>query len=226
MSKYKILFIDEETESFDDFLDFVEKSSKANEIDVITQLPLDNIEAMMEEIIKLNPDAIISDFRLNEKKIDVQYNVPYNGAELVQTFLSIREDFPCFVLTAFDDLAVNASEDVNKVYVKNILHNKDEEGKARATFLDRVIIQIKHYKARLENAELELEKLIELKRKGEVNYDDEQRIIELDNFLEKTIDKRGVVPDNFKESSNTEKLGLLLNKVNELIEKLENKNDE
>jgi hypothetical protein len=226
MNKYKILFIDEETESFDDFRDFVEKSSKADEIDIITQLPLDNLEAMMEEIIKLNPDAIISDFRLNEKKIDIQYNVPYNGAELVQEFLLIREGFPCFVLTAFDDLAVNESEDVNKVYVKNILHNKDEEGKARATFLDRVIIQIKHYKARLENAEEELTKLIALKEKGEANYDDEQRIIELDNFLEKAIDKRGVIPDNFKESSNTEKLGHLLNKVDELINKLENKSDE
>ena len=122
---YKILFIDEEKETLEDFEDFVEGFSAKIELTAITKLPLADKEEMIELIINLAPDALISDFRLNEMKTDIDYNIPYNGVELVEEFQSIRTDFPCFVLTALDDEAVNQSEDVNIVYVKNILHNKE-----------------------------------------------------------------------------------------------------
>jgi hypothetical protein len=222
---YKILFIDEEKDTLEDFEEFVEKFQSKVKLQPMTTFPLADLEEMIESIIKISPDALIADYRLNELKTDIKYNVPYNGVDLVEEFQSIRNLFPCFVLTALDDEAVNNSNDVNIVYVKNILYNK-EEGNAKAKFLDRVISQIEHYRARIESAEQELAKLTELRRKGEANYEDEQHIIELDNFLEKTIDKRGSVPDDFKESSNTEKLGQLLNKVDELLNKLENKDNE
>ena len=123
MDKYKILFIDEEKDSFDDFLDYVEKSPRAGEIAPLTQLPLADLDSMIEKIIETSPDAIITDFNLNEKRIDIDYNVPYNGTELLEAFLSIRADFPFIVLTAFDDVAINQTDDVNKIYVKNIFRN-------------------------------------------------------------------------------------------------------
>lgn len=227
MIKYKILFIDEEKDSFDDFLDYVEKSVRAGEIDPITQLPLEDLDAMIEKIISLNPDAIITDFNLNEKRVDIDYNVPYNGTELLETFLSLRESFPFFVLTAFDDVAINETDDVNKVYVKHILHksNKEEATKARATFLDRVIASINHYKSKLKKSEEDLLKLLDKKRSGETNYEEEQRIIELDSFIEKSIDKNSSIPDEYKVSSNADKLGELLSKVDELINKVNKGND-
>lgn len=222
MDKYKILFIDEERDSFDDFLDYVEKSPRAGEIEPLTQLPLEDLDSMIEKIIDISPDAIITDFNLNEKRVDIDYNVPYNGTELLETFLSIRDGFPFIVLTAFDDVAVNQADDVNKVYVKNILHksNKEEMTKAKATFLDRVIASINRYQAKLKNAEEELVQLLEKKKAGKTNYDEEQRIIELDGFIEKSVDKGSSIPNEYKLSSNTDRLGELLSRVDNMINKL------
>lgn len=225
MSKFRVLFIDEERDSFDDFLDYVEKSNRAGEIEPITELPLEDLDAMIEKIINLNPDAIITDFNLNEKRVDIDYNIPYNGTELLETFLSIREGFPFFVLTAFDDIAINETNDVNKVYVKNILHKskKEEASKAKATFLDRVIASINHYSSKLKKAEEDLLKLLEKKKAKETNYEEEQKIIELDSFIEKSIDKSSSIPVDYKISSNADRLGELLSKVDELINKVNNK---
>lgn len=222
MEKYRILFIDEETDSFDDFLDYIEKSTRAGEIEPITQLPLEDLDMMLERIFEISPDAIITDFNLNEKRVDIDYNVPYNGTELLEAFLSKRTDFPFLVLTAFDDVAINETDDVNKIYVKHILHrsNKEETLKARATFLDRVIASINHYQSKLKNAEVELLQLLEKKKAGETNYDDEQRIIELDGFIEKSVDKSSSIPNEYKISSNTDRLGELLSRVDSIIDKL------
>jgi DNA-binding NarL/FixJ family response regulator len=219
---YKILFIDEEQETFDDFLDYVELSSTKDIIKVQTQFPLENLDEMVELILKINPDAIVTDFRLNEMKTDIKYNVPYNGVELVQDLLKIRTSFPCFVLTAYDDLAVSESDDVNKVYIKNILHNNKEESKAKAKFLDRVIYQIEHYKSKINNAEKELIELIELRKSGKANISDEERIIKLDNFLENIIDSQHAVPPEFKTLSNEDRLNKLLSTVDEILKKVDN----
>ena len=216
---YKILFIDEEKETLEDFEEFVEDFPAKIELKAITKLPLADKEEMIELIIKLAPDALISDFRLNEMKTDIDYTVPYNGVELVEEFQSIRTDFPCFVLTALDDEAVNQSDDVNIVYVKNILHNK-EEGNAKAKFLDRVVSQIEHYKKKIENAKEELTELVKVRQAGEANIDIENRIIILDDFLEKSIDARNSIPSEFKTLSNSNRLDNILNKVDDLLNKL------
>ncbi len=222
---YKILLIDEETETFDHFKDYVDVSTTKDQIEVITQLPLENKEELIELIYQINPDAIIVDFMLNDIKTDIKYNIPYNGVELMESFLAVREDFPFFVLTSFDDVAVNESDDVNKIYIKNILHNVKEESKAKAKFLDRVISQIEHYKSRVSKAEEEILKLIDLRNSGKSSIEDESRLIELDSFLEKSIDKKYSIPDEYKSLSNSSKLDQLLNKVDDLLEKVNN-NDE
>lgn len=217
---FKILFIDEEKDTLEDFEDFVENFPSKVKLEPQTLLPLSELDEMIDQIIKLSPDAIVSDFRLNEMKSDVKYTVKYNGVDLVEAYQSIRNYFPCFVLTAVDDEAVSQSGDVNIIYVKNILYNK-EEGNAKAKFLDRVISQIQHYKSRIENAKNELSKLVEIRKAGQANIDIEKRIIDLDDFLEKSIDARNIVPKEFKTLSNTDRLDNILNKVDELLKKID-----
>lgn len=217
---YKILFIDEEKDTLEDFEEFVEKFSSRVELIPLTALPLPTKEEMVEHIIKLAPDALVTDFRLNEMKNDVSYNIPYNGVDLVEEFQSIRNHFPCFVLTALDDEAVNESDDVNIVYVKNILYNK-EEGNAKAKFLDRVLGQIEHYKSRIEKAKSELSELVNLRNIGKADINIENRIIELDDFLEKSIDAKNSIPKEFKTLSNSNRLDSILNKVDEILLKID-----
>lgn len=218
--KYKILFIDEEQEALDDFLDYIEASTQKGSITAITQLPLGDLNEMLDCIIKINPDAIITDFKLNDSRESISYNVPYNGTELVQAFQSIRDSFPCFVMTAFDDLAISEGEDVNIVYIKNILYKNEKESKAKAQFLDRVLCQISHHKSKIKDAEDELQKLIELRQSGQANINDEKRLIELDHFLENSIDKRSSIPEDFKTISNSDKLSDLISAVDKLLDEI------
>lgn len=218
---YKILFIDEEKDTLEDFEVYVDKSPLKGQLETITMFPLATLEEMIESIIKISPDAIISDYRLNELKTDIKYNVPYNGVDLVEEFQTIRNYFPGFVLTALDDEAVNNSNDVNIVYVKNILYNK-EEGNAKAKFLDRVISQIEHYKNRIEEWKNELASLIEIRKKdSNTDINIENRIIELDGLLEKSVDARNVIPAELKTLTNTNRLDSILSKVDELLNKLD-----
>lgn len=217
---YKILFIDEEKTTLEDFDDFVDKSDLKAKIIPITMLPLGDLNEMIEAIVKIAPDAIISDYRLNELKTDIKYTVKYNGVELVEEFQSMRNYFPCFVLTAVDDEAVSSSEDVNIVYVKSILHKAEVEN-SKSPFLARVISQIEHYKSKIEISKKELAELIEIRKSGNADIAIENRIIELDTFLEKSIDAKSVIPSEFKTLSNSNRLDGILNKVDELLNKLD-----
>ncbi|HMI78575.1 MAG TPA: hypothetical protein VK484_07265 [Ferruginibacter sp.] len=217
---YKILFIDEQEDDIDDFKDYIQKTNTKQTFELVIELPLDSLDSMLDRILDINPDAVIVDFMLNEYKELVQYNVPYNGVDLIEALLSIRQDFPCFVMTSFDDDAIKIIDDVNKVYIKDILHGKEKETNAKANFLERIESQIGHYKTRIGNAEQRLEELIEMRKAGKVTMEDEKEIIDLDDFLEKSLDKKSSIPEEYKTLSNTKKLEEILTKVDELLEKV------
>ncbi|UKJ21895.1 hypothetical protein L6Y89_02535 [Enterobacter mori] len=220
---YKILFIDEETDAIEDFKDYADETTTSEKIEIIDEFPKSTLEEMINVIIKLNPDAVITDFMLNEKKTSINYGVEYNGIQLVKEFLSIRDGFPCFVMTSLDDDAVKESDDVNIVYVKDILHS-EKNSKVKASFLEKVVSQISHYRARIDSYEKELKNLMTRREKGEATIIDENRIIELDHFLEQSVDRKSSVPQEFKELSNTKRLEEILLKVDNILSKV-NKND-
>ena len=155
--KYKVMFIDEESTQHEDFEDHFEEYWP--EAKVICVFPSPTLNEMMEEIEQHQPNAIVVDFQLNDKKTDVDYNVCYNGIELLKEIQAQKFDFPCFVLTSYDDDAVADSDDVNFVYIKKNLHFSSDEGKV--SFAQRVKSQIDKYLARIENAKAELSVLLE-----------------------------------------------------------------
>ena len=128
-------------------------------------------------------------------------------------------DFPCFVITSYDGEAVVDSDDVNLVYVKKVLRFSSTDGE-KVSFAKRVKSQIDKYRMRIDNARKELSILIEKREKGNATVQDEERIVELDTFLEKTYGKEDAVPSELKHMSNLEKLNTLIDKVDCLINKL------
>jgi uncharacterized protein YdeI (YjbR/CyaY-like superfamily) len=158
---------------------------------------------------------------LNENIGALGYNVPYNGVELMEDYLSIRHKFPCFVLTAKDKDAISDSEDVNLVYTKSLMASEIVDTKAKVKFTDRLLKQIEHYKSRIEESQIELAKLIEIRKSGKADFSIENRIIELDDFLEKSIDANNSIPSEFKTLSNSNRLDSILNKVDELLKKID-----
>ena len=66
--------------------------------------------------------------------------------------------------------------------------------------------------------------LIKLRSSGEASIEQEQEIIDLDHFLEMSIDKKSSVPLEYKSLSNTQKLEEILSKVDDLLTKVQKKN--
>lgn len=216
---YRVVFIDELKVEIDDFIDYMEQNSLKSELEIIPEFPAEDQAEMIDIIFKHNPDAVVTDFMLNEMKTDIKYTVPYNGVQLVTAIQQIRDSFPCFVMTSYDDQAISQSPDVNLVYVKGLLYDS-ENLNARSSFSDRVKSQIMHYQAAIQKDEKELERLLDLKDKGTATAKDEERIIELDAILESRIDKRSSIPDDFKILSNESKLTEMLNKVDEMLKSI------
>jgi DNA-binding NarL/FixJ family response regulator len=223
---YKILFIDEQQDDIDAFKDYVEETNTKKKIEVISEFPKEELSEMLATIFHLNPDAVVVDYMLNEMKEAIKYNVPYNGVELVQKILEIREGFPCFVMTSFDDDAIKEIADVNMVYIKGILHGSEKHVNAKANFLERVESQISHYKTKIADSEKRLIELIELRRSGKATIEQEQEMIELDHFLERSIDKKNSIPEEFKSLSNSKRLEDILAKVDELLQQVKTKEGE
>lgn len=217
MKDYKILFIDEEEEEQDKFYNYFEKFCP----DVVPEclLPKANIEEMLGVIFDKHADAVVTDFRLNEIRKYVKYNVNYNGVDLIKELRKNREAFPSFVMTSHDDEAVNDTDDVNVVYIKDILIS--DKDKAKVTFAQRIIRQIEKYRANISAANEELNSLIDKRRRGEAGVYDEKRIIVLDSFLERSYGSYDAVPSEMKKLSNLDKLNELIEKADEILRKLE-----
>lgn len=214
--RYKILFVDEESEQQDKFMNYFEAACPEDV--ACSEFPLPTVEGMIDRIWSLCPDAIVTDFRLNEIKEDISYTVKYDGLELLKEIRKARENFPCFVITSFADEAVDDSEDVNIVYDKDIL--KSADGNAKVSFAERIIRQIDKYKSRIVEAKRTLAVLIDKRLSGEANVQDEERIIELDTFLECALGNQGSVPKELKRLSNLDRLNELIGKVDELLNRV------
>lgn len=213
---YKVLFVDEEIAQQDLFIKHFK--SIFPDIKPLCEFPLGSLDAMLDKIWSLCPDAIITDFQLNEIKEDIQYTVKYDGIELLKALRNRRAYFPCFVMTSFDDEAVNVSDDVNLVYGKSQLWTTHEHEKV--SFAARVIQQIDKYRARIKSAERELASLLTKRNTGDVNVYEEDRIIELDTFLERALGDQDAVPKELKKFTNLDRLNKLIGKVDELLSRI------
>ena len=176
-------------------------------------------KAMIQVFEDEHPDAIVTDHQLNEIKTEIQYNVSYNGAELVNAYRDIRPNFPCFVITSYDNDAISTSKDVNLVYVK-ILMNGGEEG-AKAKFHDKMVEQIDKYKKSIDEAQSELTSLVQKKQDKGLTLHEEDRLVELDSFLEKSLDSYATLPADIKRSKSLEQLSEVIDKVDEILAKLD-----
>ena len=176
---------------------------------------------MIEYIISSNPDAIITDFLLNDIKKYIKYNVPYNGVDIVNEFLKIKEKFPCFIITSFDSQAINSANDVNIVYVKSFGDNETPRN-GNITFLEKVKFQIDKYRNMIKSYEEEVKYLTHLREAQPLTIIEEERLIQLYSMLEKSIDKRSGLPVEFLRSENSNKIEELIRKTDEIINELNN----
>lgn len=96
---YRILFIDEEKDAIDAFKDYIDDYKNDIDIEVKDFYPKGNLDEMIDIIIKESPDALVTDYNLNEKKTEIKHNVSYDGVELAVDFFFIK--IPSFYVLEF-----------------------------------------------------------------------------------------------------------------------------
>ncbi|MDQ8205899.1 hypothetical protein QEH52_00120 [Coraliomargarita sp. SDUM461003] len=222
---YKVLLIDESDEDMDRFLDYIESQKMSDQLDVVKLLPLSGVDEMLDAIVEERPDAVVVDYKLNDLKTDIDYNVTFNGVDLVEAFLKIKKGFPCFVVTSFDHDAIGNSQDVNIVYSKdlygrNFTRNAQRDADNRLSL--RILRQIEHYHARFAEYKAEYYELLEASRQGDLSATQEERIIELDTFFERSISDAASLPPVIKKRSFQDDLCEFIKKTDELIESVRN----
>ena len=215
MAEYKILFVDEVKSDIRRFQRYVHRKDIDKKFNLIVEIPENTLDNFMNKISNENFDAIITDHKLHEENA----NISFDGIDLVREILKDKIDFPCFVLTSFDDEAVIHGDDVNIVYIKGLM-DKDGENKAHATFLDKIENQIKHYRKRIEDSETELLELIEKSNEQALNAQDEARLMELDTFIEQSTNQKSSLPEHLKGTRNLDQLHKMIDSTDELLAKL------
>ncbi|WP_296385364.1 hypothetical protein [Winogradskyella sp.] len=203
---YKVAYIDEVDSDIRSFKRSV--LLRANtKFEVIVIKPNDDINETVKEILASSVDAIVSDFKLSEEAPTVHYN----GSDIIKAILDIREDFPVFILTSFEQDAEDKGSDVNIVYEKVDVQESSK-------FFDKVILQIKKHKAKIESAEI---RILDLKKKQEedsLTMSEEQELLDLDSLVSKSLDKRGYIKEDIRISSNTDRLQELIKKADDIID--------
>ena len=87
-----------------------------------------------------------------------------------------------------------------------------------------IVKQIEKYKNRIEENQKELISLIKESQKRELDAFEKQRLKELDSKIEKALDKESQIPDVLRDEEEAKRISELLQKVDELAKKIENKN--
>lgn len=213
MTQFKILYVDEVESERNRFLRYMYTNDDEKEFNTVALEPEPELDKFLQSILDENFDAIITDHKLSEANPNIQYD----GLELVEAILKVKIDFPCFVLTSFDDDAVRDGDDVNIVYIKGLMSN--EEGHL-AKFIYKIKNQIKHHRKKIANAKKELEELI---KKDYLDASDESRLLELDTYIEKVTNLPSSLPSHLKSMKNLSELHKMIDNTEKLLAELKGK---
>lgn len=167
-----------------------------------------SMDDMVERIIESRLDAVIIDYKLSS-----QQAISYSGVSLAIELRLRLFGFPIFVLTTYqDDLFDHELFDSYLVFdFARYIGENDE----RVELNSKLIEQIKKHRAEMENWKKELGDL--LPHAGESAAIDE-RILELDSQIEKSIDGRAAISLPVKKDFTAEKINELISKIDSLIE--------
>lgn len=166
-----IAYVDEDEDALEDFLIDADNSNLFREVIVLK--PEARLTDMVDALLALPIDALVSDFRLADAS-----PVEYDGGKLVEAFLATRASFPCFIRTSWDNDALHGTDDVNRVYSK-----EDGAHDLNRPLFERINLQIARHRVQLQSWSEELEALLAIDRQ-QLSAQQVERILELDGRVE------------------------------------------
>lgn len=210
---YKILFIDEQREAHRDFITKLIRQNR-DRFEGFFEYPRGTLQEMMDVITEINPDAILTDFALNvHKSENVPDHIEYDGNDLAKEIKYRRSNFPTFITTSLSSDAATHGADALIVFDKSHfgdIPDTSNSNEQELTLADRIFYSISRYKQQVDEWSTEFDQLFELKESRPLTEPEESRLIELDNYLESSLDRKSMLPESMKQTSSLQKLEELI----------------
>jgi len=215
-----LLYVDEEPTQGRSVILAAGLSGYFEENELQTIVPEPNLRDMIERIVETRCEVLVTDYRLSEFKSDVQYN----GLDLIQEMQQNFDRFPCFLTTNYVPHALGKLHDVNLIFPKDDYLTEDsdnaEKEKSRLPFFRRVRTKVDEYRANIRKLEEDFDQLYQRSQAERLNADDLQKLITLDERMERVLGGRAALPRLIKEEA-MEPFNDLLRRANDLVEKIE-----
>jgi len=206
---YRIAYIDDEEDVVRQF-----QINMMDDFEVIELKLRDDVSEMIEDIIESRVAAVVIDYNLNSS----QSQVHYNGVELLKELLNTIKDYPCYILTSHESEAEDTLIDPDLIRDKLFVSNHKD------FFINKLKTKIESYEKRINIYKDEL--ILLMSSFPDLNSKQEERLIELDDILEKNSNGYKSIPSDMKKLSNDVRLDRLISLSKELVKELRNDTNE
>ena len=216
MRKYTIGYVDESDEDVRLFQRFADEFFNIKEF-----TPVPDPDELVSDILSSNIDALIVDYDLKEESPEIGYF----GEAIIEKVLAVKEGFPVFIFTSHDEEG-EITEQSNNVDI--VIDKEDMSNNNKNKLLKKIGQKIDNYYKQIKEKEDRLLELLKKKNDVGLNHEEEDELIECDDFLEKTLNKKHSIKLHIKESykNDVKDMIKLLNKIDETIQKINHSNDE
>ncbi|MEM7174176.1 MAG: hypothetical protein AAF380_02885 [Bacteroidota bacterium] len=191
-----------------DIASLTQQGAKQTQFDIAPITPHPDIDTLIEDIISSGAEALVTDYALHDK----QSGLDFTGVDIVNRIHSEKEGYPVFILAEDMEEAEAKAHDVHIVYQKKTMLAP------KSKFFQRITRQLFKYNQELESKE---DKLIQLMSQSTpLTQQQEQEVMALNFSLEKSLDKQSARTFSALTPSSQDKLQVLLNKVDAIIQEV------
>lgn len=214
--KYTLGILDEDK----DQIELIETCFQ-NDFNIVKINFVESIDHLLNIIKSEKIDVLSIDYKLKDHNSGIPFNGDYFFNELWDKF----GDFPAFVLTQDVDSAKKESKKINPRFVvdKANIHSfiDPKNSNEKNIFVSELILEIEVHKNKIEADAAELKILESILEKGEELDDKENRYIELNNKLSKSISGYEALPHTFFSKETNDRLDILIQQTEKLLKKLD-----
>lgn len=206
---YRVAYVDDEADVVRQF-----QINMMDDFEIVVLDLKENVEEMVEEIIDSKVAGLVIDYNLNSSLS----NIHYNGVDVIKLLLNTIKEFPCYVLTSYEAEAENSLLD------PDFIRDKKFVSEHTGFFIHKLRTKIESYHKRIELYKDEIMELSKLF--PNLTSRQEERLIELDDILEKNSNAPSSITSEMKKVSNNDRLDKLIKLSEELVNELKDDTDE
>jgi hypothetical protein len=174
-------------------------------------------EGLVEEIFAKRLDLLVIDFLLDETG-----DLDFNADEIVERIQAKNLYYPIIILTSNETDAIDHIENVNLINGKDMLSGEaGDKGTKVPVLIHKFTKIIEGYRAKVENSEKELEGLEHKRKEKRLSPEDEDRYVDLSQYLDNVAAPRGRISRTFYTEDTNERLDQLIKKTQEMIDLVE-----